>query len=319
MSAEAACNIGAHGSHGSIAGLDTARGRRHERPCRAFVGAMRGVEYVRKGYAAAMSEDHTADRTRLLALVPVDGAAVGNTALIRQLGWSENRYWYARDSLLEAGALVRAKGRGGAVRRAHPDDGTDSAPSTEAEIVGEATLAYVHEADLYPKICETLQTFWAKERQIEPLAVEITAAQGRRATGGRWTRPDLVSVAVRTYRYLPGKYMEVATFEVKPADSVDVTAVYEALAHLRSATHAYVIFHVPDEDDESVRQTIEETRHVGRAHGVGIITVGDPAVWETWTELEEARRFEPDPERLDEFINVQLSDAAHDRIARALH
>jgi hypothetical protein len=148
-----------------------------------FVGAMRGVD-VRKGYAAAMSEDHTADRARLVALVPVDGTAVGNTALIRQLGWSENRYWYARDSLLEAGALVRAKGRGGAVRRAHPDDGTDSAPSTEAEIVGEATLAYVHEADLYPKICETLQTFWAKERQIEPLAVEITAAQGRRAPRG---------------------------------------------------------------------------------------------------------------------------------------
>ena len=51
-----------------------------------------------------MSEDHSADRTHLLALVPADGAAVGNTALIRQdLGWAENRYWYVRDSLLEAG------------------------------------------------------------------------------------------------------------------------------------------------------------------------------------------------------------------------
>ena len=99
----------------------------------------------------------------------------------------------------------------------------------------------MHEADLYPDIQATLETFWARERQIEPLAVEITAAQGRKATGGRWTRPDLISVAVRTYRYLPGKYMEVVTFEVKPSDAVTVTAVYEALAHLRSATHAYVI------------------------------------------------------------------------------
>jgi len=55
-----------------------------------------------------------------------------------------------------------------------------------------------------------------------------------------------------------------------------VTAVYEALAHLRSATHAYVIFHVPDEDAEPVKQTIEEARRVGRAHGVGLITMGDP-------------------------------------------
>lgn len=58
-----------------------------------------------------MSEDHSADRTRLLALVPADGPAVGNTALIRQLGWAENRYWYARDSLLEAGVLVRERPR----------------------------------------------------------------------------------------------------------------------------------------------------------------------------------------------------------------
>jgi len=65
---------------------------------------------------------------------------------------------------------------------------------------------------------------------------------------------------VRTYRYLPGKYMEVVTFEVKPFDAIDVKAVYEALAHLRSSTHAYVILHVPngpDEQDESVKLTIE--------------------------------------------------------------
>jgi hypothetical protein len=200
-----------------------------------------------------------------------------------------------------------------------PDQSVTSAASAEAELVGEAALAYVHEADLYPQTRHTLETFWAKERQIEPLAVEITASQGRRATGGRWTRPDLVSVAVRTYRYLPGKYMEVVTFEVKPSDAIDVTAVYEALAHLRSATHAYVIFHVPDEVDEAIRQTIEEARHVARGHGVGVITMANPADWDTWTELEEARRVEPDPERLDEFINVQLSQPAHDRIARALH
>jgi hypothetical protein len=149
--------------------------------------------------------------------------------------------------------------------------------------------------------------------------VEVTAAQGSKATGGRWTRPDLVSVAVRTYRYLPGKYMEVVTFEAKPADAVTVTAVYEALAHLRSATHAYAIYHVQDDHAEAAQPAIDEARHVGRAHGVGIVTMSNPRDWETWNELEEARRTEPDPQRLDEFINLQLSNDAHDRIARALH
>ncbi len=80
-----------------------------------------------------------------------------------------------------------------------------------------------------------------------------------------------------------------------------------------------MIFHVPDEDAESVQQTIEEARRLSRAHGVGLITMADPKAWDTWNELEEARRVEPDPERLDEFISVQLSQDAHDRIARALH
>lgn len=266
-----------------------------------------------------MSEDHSADRARLLTLVPPDGTAVGNISLIRQLGWSEKRYWYARDSLLETGVLVRAKGGGGAVRRTHVDESTVTAESAEAEGIGTAALIYKHEVDLYPPIRETLWDSWSKERQIDPLAVEITASQGGKVTGGRWTRPDLVSVAVRTYRYLPGKYMEVVTFEVKPSDAVTVTAVYEALAHLRSATHAYVIYHVPDDIAESVKQVIDEARRVGRAHGVGVITMGNPKQWETWNELEEARRVEPDPERLDEFIAVQVSPEARDRIARAIH
>jgi hypothetical protein len=36
--------------------------------------------------------------------------------------------------------------------------------------------------------------------------------------------------------------MEVVIFEVKPASAFTVTVVYEALAHLRSATHGYVMF-----------------------------------------------------------------------------
>jgi hypothetical protein len=266
-----------------------------------------------------MTEDRSADRARLLAHVPSDGSTVGNTALMRALGWNERRYWYARDSLLEEGAIARARGRGGAIRMVHLEEVSVADAVGEAELVGEAALASVREVELYSPIRETLLNYWAKERQIEPLAIEITAAQGRRRTGGRWTRPDLVSAAVRTYRYLPGKYMEVVTFEVKPFDAVDVTAVYEALAHLRSATHAYVIFQVPADQEESIAETIDETCRIARSHGVGLIVMSDPADFATWEEKEQARRSEPDPQRLDEFIAVQLSQEAHDRIARALH
>ena len=52
-------------------------------------------------------------RARLLEHVPADGTAIGNTALMRALGWREHSYWYALDSLLEAGTIARARGRGG--------------------------------------------------------------------------------------------------------------------------------------------------------------------------------------------------------------
>jgi hypothetical protein len=49
------------------------------------------------------------------------------------------------------------------------------------------------------------------------------------------------------------KFMEVVTsFEVRPSDSITVTAAYEALAHPRGPTHADAIYHVPDDRDELV-------------------------------------------------------------------
>jgi DNA-binding LacI/PurR family transcriptional regulator len=171
---------------------------------------------------------------------------------------------------------------------------------------------------LYPSLRDVLENDWGKVRQSSPLAVEITAAQGRRSTGGRWTRPDIVSVEVKTYRYVPGKFIDVTTFEVKSYDSIDVSAVYEALAHLRSATHSYVLFHVPVEVQDQYEDDIEDVRQAARTHGIGVLAVADPCDYTTWTEYEEAVRREPDPERLDAFIASQLSNSTADRIARAL-
>ena len=147
-----------------------------------------------------MSEDHSVDRARLLALVPADGSTVGNTALIRQLGWTGNRYWYARDYLLESGVLIRAKGRGGAVRLSRPEESTVTAASAEAELIGEAALAYLHEADLYPPIRATLETSWAKERPDN-----AACRGGHRVPGpqGHWRPVDAAGPGQRRGPDLP--------------------------------------------------------------------------------------------------------------------
>ena len=111
------------------------------------------------------------------------------------------------------------------------------------------------------------------------------------------------------------------TFEIKPAETWDVTAVYEAFAHLRSATHAYVVLHAPGSQTQDLEKekSIDELCRVARGHGIGVIVAGDPSDYETWEEHEDAVRHEPDPQLLDDFIAAQLSPDVKEKVSRHLH
>ncbi len=189
-------------------------------------------------------------------------------------------------------------------------------PGADATATVEAALQ--SELSLYQPMREVIGGDWAKDHRAEPLAVEITALQGRRATGGIWSRPDIVSVEVRTFEYVPGKHLEIWTFEVKAANAISVQAVYEALAHRRAASRSYVIFHVPAEQASSLEEIVVAVAELARDHGIGVVTAEDPADYGTWVERVEARRIEPDPERLNEFISTQLSSRTKRRIAQRL-
>lgn len=131
-------------------------------------------------------------------------------------------------------------------------------------------------------------------------------------------RSAFASVEVRTFAYVPGKYLEVATFEVKAANAINVQAVYEALAHRRSATHSYVLLHVPPDQVALLEDVVADVGEAARGHGIGVVTAAEPDDYQTWEEHEEARRVEPDPERLNSFVASQLSETTRDLISRRL-
>jgi hypothetical protein len=266
------------------------------------------------------------DQQVLFAALPADGAGVSNPTLQRRLAWDSDRYFRARDTLVDMGLVVRGRGRGGVVRRVQTDTGveertvavvveTGADPASTAATV---EAAIKNELALYDPMRRVIATAWAKDHRRDPLAVEVTALQGRRATGGMWSRPDIVSVEVRTFAYVPGKYLEVATFEVKAANAINVQAVYEALAHRRAATHSYVLLHVPAEQADQLEDAVADVAEAARGHGIGVITAADPDDYDTWEDREEARRVEPDPERLNSFVATQLGDATRDLISRRL-
>jgi hypothetical protein len=271
----------------------------------------------------------TTDEQQMLDQIPVDGSPIGNARLRRTLGWDENdenrnKYWEVRDRLINKGLVVVGLGKGGSVRRVVTANPVVQQPETEPNVTEAssspdepvAPLRKREEA-LYEPIAKILEERWVRERRFENSIVHVTALQGRKPTG-KWSRPDVAIATVSTYPWVPGRHFDVITFEVKPSDAIDLTSVYEALAHLRSATQAYVVLHVPDDQRENLQPQIEEVMLVARQHGVGVITFENPDDFETWETLVEAERSQPDPRRLNDFLALQFTQEKREKLLRWL-
>ncbi len=135
---------------------------------------------------------------QLIAGLREVGGYSGNIALQRQLEWDDDKYWKTRDSLVDAGRLRLGRGRGGTVQLVEAAAAVPAVPA--ASPPGSIAIpAAPSEEDLYGPVSTVLRGDWAKDNRYRQLLVEITANQGRRATGGTWTRPDIVVAALRVF------------------------------------------------------------------------------------------------------------------------
>lgn len=261
-------------------------------------------------------------KQRLLNELRAKNGYSGNIRLMQALGWSDEEYWRIRNKLIEDGVLAKGAGKGGTVRIVEVEPG-ESEPHDIAEEPAQTSLAILEshsEDDLYEPCLETLRQFWFPDRQVTELHIEVTARQGRRHTGGTWTRPDISALSTRTFRYVPGRHLDVWTFEVKTAEQLDVVGVFEAGAHSRSATRSYCLFEVPAKDSvgrgDGVDAIIRRAQDEARRFGIGLIIFTQARNYQTWETLVEAVRREPAPELLDEFIATQVSEAGRDKLLR---
>ena len=244
-------------------------------------------------------------RQKLLDLVPQSGG-IGNSSLRQALRAvlessgeqiTEEDYWTLRDSLIDEGLIETGRGRGGSVRRPEPP--------TTAVPVGP-------ELDLYEPFHTSIRTGYARANRIKRFVSEVTALQGRRATGGKWTRPDLTVLAMRTYSFLPGKHLEVITFEVKPSLEVAIEGVFEALAHSVFAHRSFLAVRIPDQGDHDLdnNRAFQECKRLG----VGYMTFIDANDYDTFDIVTSARLNDPDPYEVDNFIRTQISPQNHDEL-----
>jgi hypothetical protein len=256
------------------------------------------------------------DEQQLLDHVPADGTGIGNKSLRELLGWDEDKYWKIRDTLVDGEIIRLGRGKGGSVARILAQtEGT-------SQSINDSTLppAEISEDALYEPLEIILRDKWCKELRFDEFVIQITARQGRRETGGKWTRPDIVVVSVVSYLNLPGKHVDVITFEVKTHENFDVSSVYEALAHLRAATRAYLVVCVPKDNRDSLEPVIEVVTSECSRHGVGFIVVpGDISSYDTWEFLVDASPAQGNPARIDDFLERQLSEDNKRRLRRYIH
>jgi len=265
------------------------------------------------------------------------GGRAANGQLQGVLGWPKDKYWDVHAQLYGEGQIEKGRGYGGTViliESAADHDPPDeiapfdsNAPQTTATldrstpvesspvVVAPTEEIPLRELDLYDPVRRQLEQNWAQRRQLDHCHCEITAMQGRRETGGSWSRPDLALIAYRKYEFLPEKVFELFSFEVKPANDVSIKGVMEALAHREAATRSFVIYHTAGEDftDFAEAARIEE---LATKHGVGVYAARDINDFNQWAEVVPAQRATPDPEAVDTFIRRTLSDEAKTKLRK---
>ena len=262
---------------------------------------------------APTDTDLITSKTALIDKLKSKGGHAGNMALMRDLNWPPTKYWPVRNKLIDDGRIRRGNGRGGSITLV---EAVVATPPQQQVVAPPAEDKYRTEDSLYDPISAVLKDKWTSDYRYRESIVEVTAKQGRRDTGGVWSRPDITIIGMTTFLYLPGRHFDVTTFEIKKKDALDLTGVFEALAHRRAATRAYAIFHTPDYKDEGDprEKQIVAICEEAKKHGVGVIFIDDPEKYETWDERIEAVRISPNPEDLNDFIAVQLSDSTKSEI-----
>lgn len=229
----------------------------------------------------------------------------GNTTLIRELKLSEPDlpvYWDAVNALEDDGKIVRGRGKGGSIRIPKEDlsIGLIDKPKGKGR---------KSEGDLYGPIASTLKQWWVHQVGLREYIMEITAHQGRRHTGGFW-----ITLGVTCHAYVPGRNLDITTFEIKKSPDEGIYGVFESAAHSAFAHRSFLLIQVPADDSLSDDENFERTKSECERFGLGLITFTDPSSWETYETIVDAEFKSPSHAQINKFIANQISEENRQRL-----
>ena len=237
---------------------------------------------------------------RLLQILPQDGSRMSNHEARTLLGRAVEEqigravYFEVVALLEQSGLIRRARGRGGAVARIHPQRAHSEIP--------EPTLL---EGQLMPSLQRYLELrFWRRLNLPDDAywAVVDTSAGG--AQNGQWRRCDFTGIAIAPRAVLHGSDVELYTFELKAESGGNVHAVHEAHAQTRGSNYGYLVWHVPNLS--RVQQRLDSVEQECQRMGVGLILFRDPQDLDSWDHKMPAARQPTDDSQIDHFLATRL-------------
>ena len=219
----------------------------------------------------------------------------------------EDLYYQAEDALIEEQRIERCIGRNGGIRLVQQGDLQSRVDPESNDSTAEESLR--KEKNHYELVVQQIKEHWTEERSVKHVYVADTAYQGARKTGGRWSRPDITLCTVSEWIFLARPEGEVITIEIKLFDDVDVTGIYEALAHKSCSHYSYLmIVNFPKQEElvSKKKEDFDKIMVAATRHGIGIIKVPNSNDWNTWEFPLEPTRSDAGHQEINQFLLDQF-------------
>jgi hypothetical protein len=236
-----------------------------------------------------------------------------------------DEYWAAEQALVDGHRIERRRGRNGGIYLLEPVEAARQAagPAEAAQAVAGQVAAEAEaqrlESDHYQPALDSILQHWTEQPGFTHVFGAITAGQGRRQTGGRWSRPDIVLCAISDWLFSSRPEADVRTIEVKRFESLDVLAVYEAVSHKSRAHYSYLlIVDFPADMDADQKTTFDTVVSVAGKHGIGVITARNTADWTSWSFELDPNRSDSDHQAVNQFLLDQVPPEIRDQFRRAI-
>lgn len=249
------------------------------------------------------------DAQELLKILPESGRITNSTA-ISITGWDSERMRKAKFELRAAGLVEIKAAFGGPFGR------TIKAPKTETS--NKVLAAY--ENELYEPFKnwvneEFRPTDFVKGRDLFEV---IISANKRPANSGKWEVPDLISISIKKYHFVPETVYETISFELKPkGQAFNTYGIFEAISHSKFGNYSYYCFEYPKDEDFYDNPDYQRIEQEAKTHGIGIIQVwfiDEEKKYLDGNIIHRPQKKKYDPATLSSFIDKFFSDEIKNRI-----